>query len=175
MYRLTANGMRSGGCAGFGGCCVHGDMGSDRSTQQNTSVANQQVSQSGRGQLGISGSTVANSQISVIDGDVQVARDAIELAHQGINGAAVSALSANDLAKNVVALSQGTVTQALKTLEVAQNRALQTTDEAVQAAQQTAKNSTAIPQSALSEKITTQVLVAAVISIGLVVYVSRKS
>jgi hypothetical protein len=114
------------------------------------------------------------SQVTVYDGDVEIARDALELAHQGINGAAVLALSGNDLAKNVVALSHDSVSRALQTLEGAQDRALQTTEEAVKYAQQTALNSTAIPQSTLSEKVTKQILIAAVAVVVVVAFNRKK-
>lgn len=140
-----------------------GDMGSDKSSQQNTSIANQQVTQSGRGQIGVSGSTVVDSNITVYDGDVEVAKDALELAHQGINFAAVATLSGQDLAENVVALNNHSLETALATLDRSQDRALHTVDAAVEAAQETAKNSTAIPQSTLSEKVTKEILIAAVV------------
>jgi hypothetical protein len=150
-----------------------GDMFTRRETKQETSTVNNQIALQGNGQLAVSGSNIYGN-LSLESADAEIAKDAIELAHQGINTAAVMTLSGQNLANNVSALAHASVAQSLATLERSQDRALRTTDEAVKAAQQTAKNSTAIPQSALSEKITQQVLVAAVLSIGLVVFISRK-
>jgi hypothetical protein len=157
-----------------------GDLASKKQSSQTSQVFNQQVTQSGRGQIGISGSTLSNSSVTVVEADAEIASKALEAMAIGLNGAAVlaaggvsvagKAVDGNTrVAESVVVASQQAVTHAFNALSVNQARALQTVDAAVAAAQQTALNSTAIPQSTLSEKVTKQVLVAAVIAIGLVV------
>lgn len=150
MIRHSANGLRAGGCAGFGGCCVHGDLGSDKSANQASTVENHQVTQQGQANIGLSNSALSNSQISIIDGDVETAKAAIGLAN------------------NTVGFSHAVQSQVLSAFDAQQERMISTVKEAVQAAQDVAYRSTSVPQSALSENVTKQVLTAAVIGLGIV-------
>jgi hypothetical protein len=135
-----------------------GDQGSDKSTQQNTTIENKQVTQSGKGQVGISGSSLHQSSVTVIDGDTKTAESALALSN------------------NAVALSAGIVAQTLKNFDAQQDRMNSTVKEAVQFAGDVSLKSAQAPSSDVAAAISKQVLTAAVIGLGLVtvVFVSRK-
>jgi hypothetical protein len=171
-----------------------GDLASKKSSSQTSTIANHQVTQSGRGQIGISGSSLYNSDITVIDADAATAEAAIDVTNRaleamaiGLNGAALiaaggqrtaekavdavanvsgRAIDANTtVARDSVSLAAQTVTQSLKMLQVSQARALDTVDDAVSVAQETALRATPIPPTNLSESITRQVLIASVVGL----------
>jgi hypothetical protein len=135
-----------------------GDQGSDKSTQQNTSVENKQVTQQGTGQIGISGSSLNQSSVTVIDGDTQTAQGALGLAN------------------NAVALSAGIVAKTLSNFDAQQERMNSTVREAVSFAGEVSLKSAQSPSSDVAQNISKQVLTAAVIGLGLVtvVFVTRK-
>lgn len=159
--------MRSGGCAGYGGCCVHGDQGSDKSTTQTNQVFNQQVTQSlgsNARAIGFSGSTIGGN-VTVVDASPEIVNKALEAMGTAVNSNLLASLSASDVSKTAIKLSHDNVNEVLQTLEATQRMAQSTVDAAVEAAQGTALRATPVHN---SENITKQILVAAVISIGLV-------
>jgi hypothetical protein len=135
-----------------------GDQGSDKSTQQNTSIENKQVTQSGNGQVGISGSSLYQSSVTVIDGDAQTAQGALGLAN------------------NAVALSAGIVSQTLKNFDDQQDRMNSTVRDAVAFAGEVSLKSAQSPATDVAQNLTKQVLTAAVIGLGImtVVFVTKK-
>lgn len=153
-----------------------GDLASKSDNRSTNTTYNQQVALQGTGQVGISGSSLINSPVTVYDADSQAVQTATELTHLALehmsrttDQAAVIALGAGkvvseavrenagvanhglDIANAIGHASHETVIYALDALQAAQDRALRSVDSAVASAQQTALLATPQSPAAYSE------------------------
>lgn len=131
-----------------------GDIFSTKKNTTNNQTFNNQIGQQGRGQVGVSGTVTGN--ISVETSDPEVLQSALATVNGAIEGmgratqqnavVAAAAIDAGrdstaralDLANTSILASGVALGKTLDFLSVSQDRSLQTVDDAVKAAQQTA-------------------------------------